>query len=361
VPQNNVNVDCEFYNNQSIYTYACNVASLNTTIYKLGQRDNKIFLGNVDPPNPAGICWSAPIDENVIANAGYFALEKTIDFFQNKCSISFGGDTLHTLYLNPSGPYSNAAASGIYTMSNNITIETQINLGTDNTNGEIPNVKIKQIAHEFTHNVIESRGDYLTNNSGIEEYAIMEFFCDVFGLRVENETSGSPFNGNPNKWKMQLNVANEFRDFSNPLNSNPIQPNFYNGVNWGTNGHINCGVPAHWYYLLAEGNSTFTGIGIDDAFEIAKQTLFYEIADNGKYPQKNFAALRRATLAVTKSCSAEWNTVRQAWDAVGVYAPVCEMAINVTTSCPSPSTCTAVITACGGSAAGTRYNTRSRA
>ena len=56
VPQNNVNVDCEFYNNQSIYTYACNVASLNTTIYKLGQRDNKIFLGNVDPPNPAGIC-----------------------------------------------------------------------------------------------------------------------------------------------------------------------------------------------------------------------------------------------------------------------------------------------------------------
>lgn len=363
------NVNTRFYGNQDIYTYNCSPTlpiSFPVT-YKLGQRDRKVNFYYINPPSTDNhICWDNPTNQNDIANAGYFALIKSMDFFQNEFNISFGmgaglpssPDTVNSFQLNAvSSGGGNTAGSGVYTTTlppnNTLTVEALISMGEDDTNGETPNVKIKQVAHEFTHNAIKTRGNYLTGNGGVEEYAIMEFFCDVVGLRVENETIGSPFTGNSNKWKMQLNVVNEFRDFSNPLNSNPVQPKVYNGLNWSaTNGHLNSGVPAHWYYLISEGNTSsgIPAIGINKAFNIAKKTLFYEIKNPTLYPQKDFGALRKATLKIAKQiygdCSVEANAVRKAWDAVGVTGD-CELSVQLTTYCPSPSTCDANIVVCG--------------
>lgn len=260
---------------------------------------------------------------------------------------------------------------------------------------EKPKVTLDIIGHEFVHGINEASAKLYNNLDPLnppefdEEGIIMEGFCDIFGIVIESKYK-------PNDWILGNDVgSNEYRSFSNPNNSNSVvnvltstggiqvfntgpQPDFYKGLNWAfptvlpntQDGHEiyihhNTGIMNFWFYAISEGVAsigfvnyvgdtyTFSGIGLDKAARITFKTLTKELG-KPEYVNKDFKDLRKATLKVTEdlydACSEEWETVRLAWDAVGVYGDECELSYKVTTT---PVTyeescdCSATIDVCG--------------
>jgi hypothetical protein len=259
-----------------------------------------------------------------------------------------------------------------------------LNFGT----GVAPNTawtSLDAIGHEIAHAIDIKNTNLHALNFFTEGLIIMEGFCDIMGIAVESTKK-------VNDWKIQNDFnVNEVRHMYNPNNSiangapDP-QPDTYHGNNWlysvpSTNYlkhmHHNNGIMNYWFYLLAEGGNGVNDNGLayniqpintnqippqsSNSFENAIDLVFETFTKEFKksdYPIKDFQNLRKATMKVAENeygCNNNvWNTVRQAWDAVGVTGSTCEIAVKITTNCPSPSTCSANITTCGGSSTGTR-------
>jgi Zn-dependent metalloprotease len=195
-------------------------------------------------------------------------------------------------------------------------------------------------AHELTHAVTFATSNlaYL-NDSG----ALNESMSDLFGATVEAwRDSGGSGMGNPaaitptaNTWKIGEAVAGFLLPggalrFMNDPAADMASKDFYadrvmpgGADNGGV--HFNSGIGNLAFYLMSAGGkhprmkttNNVTGIGIAKAnhiFYTANTTLYTSMTD--------YQAARYATAQAAENlygrCSPEWQTVHEAWDAVGV-------------------------------------------
>ena len=194
-------------------------------------------------------------------------------------------------------------------------------------------VGLDVMGHEFTHMVTESNGNGGLDYQG-ESGALNESFSDIFGTSIEFYTKGSAAN-----WTIGEDLpfdGSALRSMSDPnLYQNP---DTYEGDFWadptntgdGDEGgvHNNSSVQNKWFYLLSVGGTgindngdayAVTGIGIEKAEKIAYRNLTTYIMPSSDYYDA-YAGSKEATLDLfgSDSTQQEFNSVRNAWYAVGI-------------------------------------------
>jgi Zn-dependent metalloprotease len=192
------------------------------------------------------------------------------------------------------------------------------------------------MSHEFAHGVNAAGGGLIYEK---EHGALDEGFADMWGATIEAAMAPEK-----DKWTIAEEVVQAepkgFRSFRNPKLFN--QPNTYNGDfyietegctpgqdNDNCGVHTNSGVPNYWYYLISDGGTgtndhgyeyTVTGFGIEKAAK-----LIYAVQEN--YVQSLSTFVDVMNFSITEAGvqygenSAEVNTVKAAWCAVGVAEP----------------------------------------
>lgn len=344
--------------------------------YQLNQTLNKSINiitvpYNSPPPMGSQICWSSSNNnQNVLANTAYHGVEYCHKYF-NQNGYNWTGIN------NGNMPYKIILNEGAGGAANTVSLnDFYINLEVDYNNHYNSWVTYDVIGHEITHGIDRYSAELRNNSAFTESLIILESICDIMGVVIENQKTGTT------SWSLGEDITNggEVRYFNNPTNStilgvNNPQPSKYMGTNWSSNGanafgyppdsyhsHFNNGVMNHWFYLLATGgNGNNDGItynissplSIQQASLLVFKTLTETLED---YSIKNFSETRKATLDAANnlfggSCSTEWETVRQAWDAVGVYGD-CELDVKTSVSGTNMIPCDCDITIddiCGGS------------
>ena len=203
--------------------------------------------------------------------------------------------------------------------------------GYGDANGS-PHVGIDIVGHEITHGVVRNTANLVYIDEGA---ALNEGFADIFGNTVEALTDSARAS-----WVVGED-AGITRNMANPKAvSYPLtgtgHPDTYKGTGWYTGGqdnggaHGNSTVLSHWYYLLAAGGSgtndlgkvfQVQGIGVEDAASIAWRTLGFYL-----HPTAQFRDARAASLLSAEDlfgrCSPQWQSVVNAWYAVGLGDPV---------------------------------------
>ena len=189
-----------------------------------------------------------------------------------------------------------------------------------------PLVSLDVVGHEIAHGVTEFSADLVYRN---EPGALNESFSDIFGEILEFYTTGT------NDWLIgdELHFAGDgIRNFLDPNSDN--QPDTYLGDLWwtspGDNGgvHFNSGVQNKWFHILSEGevgtndngdDYDVTGIGIEDAAQIAYRALNTYLSVNSQYQDARAAGVQAAEDIFGKN-TPEHTATKDAWDAVGVYS-----------------------------------------
>jgi hypothetical protein len=197
----------------------------------------------------------------------------------------------------------------------------------DGTSNSIPLVSIDIVSHELSHGVTQYTASLIYQN---EFGALNESFSDIFGTAVEFSALGSGAN-----WFVGEGGA-RLRSMSNPNQYG--QPDTYHGQSWyfgsDDNGgvHYNSGVQNIWYYLLSEGGSgmndngysyNVTGIGIDAATKIAYGSLANYLIPTSEYDDARLGSIYAAQDLFGQN-STEFQSVIEAWNAVGVMKPSLE-------------------------------------
>ncbi len=190
-----------------------------------------------------------------------------------------------------------------------------------------PVVGLDVAGHEFTHMVINSSANLVYEG---ESGALNESFADIFGSAIEHYTD--PVSAN---WKIgeDVVVGSALRDMSSPNIHG--HPDTYNGQFWKNTSllnndhggvHTNSGVQNFWFYLLSEGGSgtndlgntySVTGIGIEKAQQIAYRNLTVYLTSTSNYQDAKNGSIQAAE-DLYGNGSAEYNSVIDAWYAVGV-------------------------------------------
>lgn len=201
-------------------------------------------------------------------------------------------------------------------------------------------VSLDITGHEFTHLVVNHAGNSNGIDSGLvyqgESGALNESFADIFGTCAEFYTNISTAN-----WTLfenfRLTSPYYERSMSNPNSGQ--QPDTYNSPSqngyWANPSnlsfdfggvHINSGVQNFWFYLLCQGGTgtndlnnsySVTGIGINQARQIAYRNLTTYLGPQATYLDA-FAGSLQAAEDLYGNSSAQYNSVRQAWYAVGI-------------------------------------------
>ena len=240
----------------------------------------------------------------------HWGLEKTYDYYLNTFNRNSFDDKggKFIAYAHYADQWDNATWDG-----------SRMRFG-DGPANSIPLVSIDIISHELTHGVTQ----YTANLIYQDEYgALNESFSDIFGTAVEFYALGSGAN-----WLM-----GDFRSMSDPKQFR--QPDTYHGQNWyyGTTDyggvHNNSGVQNYWYYLLSEGGNgvndngysySLTGVGIDAVSKIAYRNLAYYLIPTSEYDDARLGSIYAAQDLFGEN-STEYQSVIQAWNAVGVIKP----------------------------------------
>ena len=188
------------------------------------------------------------------------------------------------------------------------------------------------VAHEWGHAVTDYTSDLAYQ---LESGALNESFSDMIGAAFE---FAHPEYDTPD-WLMGENSTSSgtpFRDMENPHAY--ANPDYYGTSDWwwvdvvgcfptgGPSGndycgvHTNNGVGNKWFHLLSEGgihhDVTVTGIGIENAIQIAYRANSYYWTINTNYHQ---AALATMSAADDLDPTLDWRKhVLKAWHAVGV-------------------------------------------
>ena len=215
----------------------------------------------------------------------------------------------------------------------------------DGTSLFSPVTSIDVVGHEFSHAVVQYTANlYYQNESG----ALNESFADIFGTAIEFYGATSP------NWTMGESCTIQspyfLRSMSNPNGGYTSQPDTYGGQHWANlipssypyqpptttndNGgvHSNSGVQNYWFYLLSNGSNgakmndlgnsyTVSGLDINKSTKIAYRNLCYYLT-----PISDYLAAANGSLQAVEDLyptingihSQEYNSVRQAWYAVGI-------------------------------------------
>ena len=183
-----------------------------------------------------------------------------------------------------------------------------------------PLVSLDVVGHEIAHGVTQFSADLVYAG---EPGALNESYSDIFGELLEYYTTGT------NDWLVgdQLHFAGDgIRNFMVPNSDG--QPDTYLGDMWGFGVHTNSGVQNKWFHILSEGevgtndngdDYDVTGIGIEDAAQIAYRALNTYLSVNSQYQDARAAGVQSAEDIFGKN-SPQHKATKDAWEAVGVYS-----------------------------------------
>ena len=255
----------------------------------------------------------------------HYGAEQTLQYFlteHNRDSYDDQGSVLES-YVSYSTNYANAFWNG-----------SQMTYGDGNASWN-PLVSLDIVGHEVSHGVTQySAGLVYSYESG----ALNESFSDIFGEAIEYYATGT------NDWLMGedigVNPGSALRSMANP----PLKgdPDTYLGINWfsgsGDNGgvHTNSGVQNKWFYILSVGEAgvndhsqsyDVTGIGINDAEQIAYRNLTTYLTSSSQYIDAREGAIQSAIDLFGVNSQQHLSTIA-AWDAVGVGGSFINLALD---------------------------------
>lgn len=265
----------------------------------------------------------------------HWGAEKAHDFFLNvfnRNGFDASGGTLKQYINIPFKAKNNASAVASATKNTLV-----YGLGNDTTaDGTTwnPVVGLDIVGHEFSHLVVAYRQNlfptlFHEDNDLFyqgESGALNESFSDIFGTSIEFYTKPSIANWTIAEDVILSNTGNFLRSMANPKLKN--QPDTYNGQFWnGGSVHKQSGVQNKWFYLLSQGgngtndsnnNYAVTGIGINKARQIAYKNLTTNLSSATSNYMNSFYGSLLAAQQLYGANSQEYNSVRQAWYAVGI-------------------------------------------
>jgi len=266
--------------------------------------------------------FTIPLDR--YATDAHFGTEMTYDYFflvHNRNSIDGNGFRLRS-YVHYDRNYVNAFWDG-----------QRMTYGDgDALNSPLTTLDI--CGHEVTHGLTDRTSDLIYAN---ESGALNESFSDIFGVTVENYARPNNWN-----WNIGEDIGGAFRSMSNPNQYG--DPDTYGGQSWidqnciPTSGndrcgvHTNSGVQNFWFYLLTVGGSgtndigqtyNVSGLGMLKASKVAFRNNTVYLGRSSDFQQARFYSILSA-VDLYGACSAEVESVTNAWHAVGVgkeYSP----------------------------------------
>lgn len=301
---------------------------------KVGTFDYKNTSSSVSRTSDTDGVWNAT-NQKAAVDAHYGA-SKTYDYFLNAHGRNgidgSGGPAYYTSIDGVTGLISSLVHYS--TNYNNAFWDgTKMTYGDGDGSTFSPLVSLDICGHELTHGLTERTANLVYSG---ESGALNESMSDVFGAMVERSVRGEI----AGTWKIGEDVYTPANGTSDALRymDNPHgaansgftaddDPDHYAERYTGSsdNGgvHINSGIANNAFYLAAKGGThhvsskVVTGIGADKAAAIWFKALTKYMTSS-----TNFAGARTATLnAATESyggTSAEYNTIMDAWCAVGV-------------------------------------------
>ena len=309
--------------------------TIGNSLYSSNGTSGSIFI---DAKNSPGLDahWGA---ETVF---DYFKIKHNRNSFDNS-----GGSIISFVHTN--------LIDGGYSANNNAAWTGNYMIYGDGDSEEGPQSALDVCGHELTHAVINySSGLIYQAESG----ALNESFADIFGTAIEFYDSPSANytisektffqSGGFNRSLKEPKLKNQPNTYQGDFWQNPFcgSPILKNNDNCGV--HTNSGVQNYWFYLLCEGKSGYiddkntnptysvTKIGIDKASNIAYRNLVYYLTPYSTYKSaylSSLIAVEDLYPTINGVYSQEYNSVRQAWYAVGVGsnpALSCEGITNLT-------------------------------
>jgi len=264
--------------------------------------------------------WNTTTSMDNAAYDAHWGTQKTYDYYWNthsRNSYDNAGAVLKS-YIHYSSSYNNAFWNG-----------SVMTYGDGDGSTFSPLTELDIIGHELTHGVTSASSNLVYS---YQSGALNESFSDIFGVTID-------FYANPGTANFLIGdrtytpgtPGDALRYMNNPsLAGDPdtyLGPNWYTGA--GDNGgvHINSGVQNFWYYLLCQGGTGTNDLGfvynvaaitMNKAKLIAYRNNNFYLTSGSQYADAAFYSLKSAN-DIYGNCSPEALSVKNAWDAVGVY------------------------------------------
>ncbi|HEV2797415.1 MAG TPA: M4 family metallopeptidase [Nocardioides sp.] len=192
---------------------------------------------------------------------------------------------------------------------------------------------IDVVAHEFGHGVDDR------TPGGISGGGTQEFIGDALATATEYyDNQSASYDPPDHTIGEEINLVGQgpIRDGSNPANAG--DPSCYTSATPTTAVHTAAGVGDHWFYLLSRGGvskcdgTSTTGIGEQAAIKVLYNAMLMKTSSS------NYLKYRTWTLTAAKnldSTCAQFNAVKNAWDAVNVPAQTADPTCGGTTTPPT--------------------------
>jgi len=208
---------------------------------------------------------------------------------------------------------------------------TQVQIGHNNANQWISSIDV--VAHEFGHGVDDK------TPGGISGGGTQEFIGDALATATEYyDAQPSPYDVPDHTIGEEINLVGQgpIRDGSNPANVG--DPSCYTSSIPNAEVHAAAGPGDHWFYLLSRGGvskcdgTSTTGIGEQAAIKVLYNAMLMKTSSS------SYLKYRTWTLTAAKnldSTCAQFNAVKNAWDAVNVPAQAGDPTCGGTTTPPT--------------------------
>ncbi|PKH37813.1 Zn-dependent metalloprotease [Nocardioides alpinus] len=208
---------------------------------------------------------------------------------------------------------------------------TQIQIGKNQAGAWISSMDV--VAHEFGHGVDDR------TPGGISGGGTQEFIGDALATATEYyDNQSATYDGPDHTIGEEVNLVGQgpIRDGSNPANVG--DPSCYTSSIPTAEVHAAAGPGDHWFYLLSRGGvskcdgTSVTGIGEQAAIKVLYNGMLLKTSSS------NYLKYRTWTLTAAKnidSTCAQFNAVKNAWDAVNVPAQTADPTCGGTTTPPT--------------------------
>lgn len=285
--------------------------------------------------NQQDIVHDSPIFPLNPAIDAHWGMEKTYDYYKdtfNRLSYDNNNSIIEN-YINPIAFVDFFPDTGF--PNNAVAMPAPYNFmafGIGDNTRMSPLVKIDVAGHEFTHMVVSNNGNGGLKYQG-ESGALNESFADIFGASIEHYALGEQANWLIAEDILLNDVKNYFRNMGDPKDK--MHPDTYKGRYWASTYigsrdsggvHTNSGVQNYWFYLLVEGGIgtndkgneyNVEGIGREKAEWIAYHNLMNYLLPDSEYIDAYNGSLQAAEDRFGED-SLEYNSVKEAWYAVGI-------------------------------------------
>ena len=207
---------------------------------------------------------------------------------------------------------------------------TQVQIGKNQAGAWISSMDV--VAHEFGHGVDDK------TPGGISGGGTQEFIGDALATATEYyDAQPSPYDTPDHTIGEEIDLVGQgpIRDGSNPANVG--DPSCYTSSIPTAEVHAAAGPGDHWFYLLSRGGvskcdgTSVTGIGEQAAIKVLYNGMLM------KTTSSSYLKYRTWTLTAAKnldSTCAQFNAVKNAWDAVNVPAQAGDPTCGGTTTPP---------------------------